>query len=523
MRREEMLSRIQEKDMMWDLIIIGGGATGLGSAIEAASRGYKILLMEQGDFGQGTSSRSTKLIHGGVRYLQQGNVSLVLESLKERGLLLKNAPHLVHNVPFVVPIYDWWESPFYGIGLKLYDVLAGKHGFGKSKILSKEKTLELLPTVETEGLRGGVIYHDGQFDDARLAVNLAQTAIRQGGTLINYMKVTDFTKRADIIRSVIARDLENEEEYELKGKAIINATGVFTDSIRRLDDPGAKAMINASQGAHIVLDKSFLPGDTAVMVPHTDDGRVIFAIPWYNRVIVGTTETPIRKIESEPRPQAEEIDFLLSQVARYLTKDPVVEDILSAFAGLRPLVSFGPNENTAAISRDHTVHISSSGLITITGGKWTTYRKMAEDTIDQAAILAQLDPTPSATESLQIHGYHKNADIFGRLEFYGSDAPSIEDLIRKNKKYKLPLTDALPNRTGEVVWAVRHEMARTAEDYLARRTRLLILDAKASLEAAPKVIDIIAKELKRKRSWKKKQLKDYKNLVKGYLVGSNIK
>ncbi len=371
MRREEMLSRIQEQDMIWDLIIIGGGATGLGTAIEAASRGYKILLMEQGDFGQGTSSRSTKLIHGGVRYLQQGNVSLVLESLKERGLLLKNAPHLVHNVPFVVPVYDWWESPFYGIGLKLYDVLAGKHGFGKSKILSKEKTLELLPTVETDGLRGGVIYHDGQFDDARLAVNLAQTAVRQGGTLINYMKVTDFTKKEDIIRSVIARDLENKKEYELKGKAIINATGVFTDSIRRLDDPGVKAMINASQGAHIVLDKSFLPGDTAVMVPHTDDGRVIFAIPWYNRVIVGTTETPAKKIELEPRPQAEEIDFLLSQIARYLTKDPAVEDIRSAFAGLRPLVSFGPNENTAAISRDHTLHISSSGLITITGGKWT--------------------------------------------------------------------------------------------------------------------------------------------------------
>lgn len=519
MKRDEMIARIEDKSRIWDLIIIGGGATGLGTAIDAASRGYTCVLLEQGDFGQGTSSRSTKLVHGGVRYLQQGNISLVLEALKERGLLLQNAPHLVKNIPFIVPVYDWWESPFYGIGLKLYDVLAGKHGFGKSKILSIDKTLEMIPTVETRGLRGGVIYHDGQFDDARLAVDLARTAVQQGATLINYMKVATFLKKGGIITGVIARDGENDREYSLKGKAVVNATGVFTDPVRRLDDPGVKPMIQPSQGAHIVLDKSFLPGDSAIMVPHTEDGRVLFAIPWHDRVIVGTTETPVKHIDLEPGPLEEEIDFLISQIACYLTKDPTRKDILSAFAGLRPLVSFGAQENTAAISRDHTLHISNSGLITITGGKWTTYRKMAEDTVDHAVVMGQLPPKPSVTGNLQIHGYHKNASIFGPLESYGSEAPALQDLFREHKKYALPLHPDLPCRAGEVIWAVRHEMARTAEDFLARRTRMLILDAKASLEAAPKVIDLMAGELKRKKSWKKEQRRRYSDLVDRYLVG----
>ncbi|MGM0453671.1 MAG: glycerol-3-phosphate dehydrogenase/oxidase, partial [Thermodesulfobacteriota bacterium] len=372
MNRNEMLSRIQHAEQPWDLIIIGGGATGLGCGIEAASRGYQTLLIEQDDFAKGTSSRSTKLIHGGVRYLQQGNVSLVLEALKERGLLRKNAPHLVRNLPFIVPSYDWWEGPFYGIGLKIYDMLAGKHGFGHSKFLSKEKTRELLPTVETEGLRGGVIYYDGQFDDARLAVNMAQTAVDQSATVVNYMKAVGLIKENGIIQGVQARDCETGREFEIRSNGVINATGAFTDNVVQMDEPDAGRMIAPSQGVHIVLDKSFLPGNNAIMVPHTSDGRVLFATPWHDKVIVGTTDTPVDDISLEPRALAEEIDFLLSHAALYLTKDPGPSDVLSIFAGLRPLVSPSDTDDTAALSRDHTIYISRTGLVTITGGKWTT-------------------------------------------------------------------------------------------------------------------------------------------------------
>ncbi len=302
MNRSDMLDRLEDKNYKWDFIIIGGGATGLGVAIESASRGYKTLLLEQSDFAKGTSGRSTKLVHGGVRYLQQGNISLVLEALKERGILKRNAPHLVHDLPFIVPNYDWWEGPFYGIGLKLYDVLAGKEGFGSSKILSKEETLKHLPTLETEGLRGGVIYYDGQFDDARLSINMAETAYEQGATLLNYMKVTSLIKDDEMINGVETIDLETNKKYSLSAKVVINATGVFTDSIRKMDDPNVNNIIVSGQGVHIVLDKSFIPGDTAIMVPHTDDGRVIFAIPWHNKVLVGTTDTEVDEFLLEPKP-----------------------------------------------------------------------------------------------------------------------------------------------------------------------------------------------------------------------------
>ncbi len=518
MNREDMITRIENSGYEWDLIIIGGGATGIGSAIDATSRGYQTLLLEQADFGQGTSSRSTKLIHGGVRYLQQGNISFVLEALKERGLLRQNAPHLVHNLPFIVPHYDWWEGPFYGIGLKLYDMLAGKHGFGQSKMLSREETIHHIPTIETNGLRGGVIYYDGQFDDARLIINMAETATEQGGTLLNYIKVISLVKSANMINGVIAKDMETGKEIHLKAKVIINATGAFTDSIRWMDDPKAEALISPSQGIHIVLDKSFLPGDSAIMVPHTDDGRVLFAIPWHNRVIVGTTDTQVKEIPLEPQPLPAEIDFLLLHTARYLTKDPKPNDVQSVFAGIRPLIGGTGQENTASLSRDHTLHISRSGLVTITGGKWTTYRKMAEDTIDQAEVLAHLDIKPCVTKTLQIHGFHQNADKFGDLAVYGSDAPAIQDLIHEKKSYNERLHPDLPICAGEVIWAVRNEMARTVEDFLSRRTRTLLLDARASMEMAPKVAELMAKELRRKRVWRKEQLKKFNELARRYLL-----
>ncbi len=518
MNREEMIRRIESESGPWDLVIVGGGATGLGVAIDGASRGYSTLLLEQSDFAKGTSSRSTKLVHGGVRYLQQGNVSLVLEALKERGLLRRNAPHLVHNLAFVVPNYDWWEGPFYGVGLKLYDLLAGKHGFGPSKNISLEKTLEYIPTIETQGLRGGVIYYDGQFDDSRLAINMAQTAAEQGATVVNYMGVDGLLKSEGFIRGVVARDNESGREYEIAARAVINATGVFADQVRRLDSADAPPMIAPSQGIHIVLDRDFLPGKGAIMVPHTQDGRVLFATPWHNRVVVGTTDTAVTETPLEPLPMAEELDFLLSHTAQYLTKDPKPEDVLSMFAGLRPLVSMGDDENTAAISRDHTIHISASGLVTITGGKWTTYRKMAEDTVDQAAVIAQLDERPCVTKDLNIHGFHRNAGQFGDLAVYGSDARAIRALARQEPAWGEALHPRLTAIAGEVVWAVRHEMARTVEDFLARRTRALLLDARASIAAAPTVAAIMALELNRDAAWRQEQIKTYQDLAAKYLM-----
>jgi len=518
MDRDHMLARIKDSSQIWDCIIIGGGATGVGCAIDAASRGYRTLLLEQRDFAQGTSSRSTKLIHGGVRYLQQGNFSLVLEALKERGLLLRNAPHLVSNLSFIVPLYKWWEGPFYGIGLKLYDVLAGKHGFGASRLLSKANTLKHLPTVETKGLRGGVIYHDGQFDDARLTINMAQTAAEQGATTLNYMQVNSLIKDGDHIRGVVAQDRETTSDYELRARVVINATGVFADAIRMMDDPQSPPIIKPSQGSHIVLDKSFLPGDSAIMVPRTADGRVLFAIPWYDRVVVGTTDTPIDDTVLEPRPLPEEIEFLLDHAARYLTKDPTPGDVLSTFAGLRPLVSFGAAENTAAISREHTVQVSHNGLVTITGGKWTTYRKMAEDTLKRAIAVAKLEERPSITKELHIHGFHENPEEFGVFAVYGADAPALQDLIQEDKAYVKPLHPRMPTLAGEVVWAVRHEMARTVEDFLSRRTRALILDARASMEMAPKVAELMGRELKKDKTWRDNQVSSYRKLAQGYLL-----
>ena len=518
MQREEMLSRIESQGGPWDLIVIGGGATGLGVAIDGASRGYNVLLLEQSDFAKGTSSRSTKLVHGGVRYLQQGNVALVLEALKERGLLRKNAPHLVHNLAFVVPNYDWWEGPFYGVGLKLYDLLAGKHGFGPSKNISLEKTLEYIPTIETKGLRGGVIYRDGQFDDARLAVNMAQTAVEQGATVANYMGVSALRKSGGFVRGVVARDHESGREHEIAARVVINATGVFADQIRRLDRADVVPMIAPSQGVHIVLARDFLPGKGAILVPHTQDGRVLFATPWHNRVIVGTTDTAVTDTPLEPLPLKTELDFLLSHAARYLTKDPTPKDVLSMFAGLRPLVSMDGIENTASISRDHTLHISGSGLVTITGGKWTTYRKMAEDTVDQAAVIAQLDERPCVTRDLNIHGFHRNALPFGDLAVYGSDARAIQALTHQNPAWGKALDPRLTAIAGEVVWAVRHEMARTVEDFLARRTRSLLLDARASITAAPAVAGIMARELGRDDAWQKAQIAAYNDLAVKYLM-----
>lgn len=490
MKREHSLKALRsEKD--WDVLIIGGGATGLGIAVDAASRGFRTALIEQSDFAKATSSRSTKLIHGGVRYLRQGNVGLVIEALKERGLLCQNAPHLVHHLPFLVPNYHWWEGPFYGIGLKVYDLLAGKLGIEKSEHLSREEVLKRLPTLEPQDLRGGTIYYDGQFDDARLAITLAQTASKQGASLLNYCSAIELIKEGALLKGVIARDEETQEIFSVRAKVVINATGVFSDHLRKLDGQSDSHIIEPSQGIHLVLDRSFLASDTAIMIPQTDDGRVLFFVPWLGSVLVGTTDTPVSKALLEPKPLQEEIDFLLKHAKRYLTKHPERNDILSVFAGLRPLVRSGSGSNTAALSRDHVILVSESGLITIAGGKWTTYRKMAQDAVDKAILVGHLASAPCVTETLALH-----REVLPQ-------EPSLHP--------QLSLTAA------DVRHAVREEMARTLEDVLARRTRALFLNARAAIEVAPQVVSLLAQELNQPSPWADRQLAQYLALARNYL------
>jgi glycerol-3-phosphate dehydrogenase len=496
MNRSEMMKRVHARQTPWDMVIVGGGATGAGVAVDAASRGYEVLLLEQSDFCKGTSSRSTKLVHGGVRYLEQGNISLVMEALKERGFLRQNAPHLVSDLAFVVPNYDWWEAPFYGVGLKLYNLLAGKYGFGSSQILSREETLERLPTINPDGLRGGVVYYDGQFDDSRLLINLIQTAAEQGATVLNYVQVTGFDKAQDgFIDTVSARDLETGADLRLAARVVVNATGAFSDSVRLLADPAVRPLIAPSQGIHLVFDRSFLLGESAIMVPHTSDGRVMFAIPWHGHTLVGTTDTPIPEATLEPVAMDKEIEFILDTASRYLAHPPTRADVLSVFTGIRPLVKSGDSSNTSALSRDHTIHIDQSGLLTIAGGKWTTYRNMAEDCVNQAATLARLPDQPCITRTLHVHGYFQHPAKFGHLGVYGSDASKIQDLMRDRPDLAEPLHPALPYVAAEVVWAVRVEMARTVEDVLARRLRALFLNAQAAVEMSPRVSALMGAEL----------------------------
>ena len=519
MNRKELLNTVREFNDFWDVLIIGGGATGLGCAVDAASRGYKTLLLDMHDFAKGTSSRSTKLVHGGVRYLQQGDVSLVIEALHERGLLIQNAPHLVSHQSFIVPSYEWWNGPFYGVGMKVYDALAGKLGIKKSQTLSKEETLEKIPTLEPEGLRGGVMYYDGQFDDSRLAINLAQTIVDEGGTPINYMKVTDLIKNgAGLIEGVKALDMVKGESFTINARVVINATGIFTDSIMKMDNVNHKQMIQCAQGIHLVLDKEFLPGDAAIMVPHTDDGRVLFAVPWHDKVIVGTTDTAIEKPTLEPIALEEEIEFILRHAKQYLTKDPTRSDVKSVFAGLRPLVKPQDSKSTSEISRSHHLEVSEAGLVTIAGGKWTTYRKMAEDTIDRAMLVAGLEQKNCVTKELRIHGWLKSVDRNHPLHMYGSDKVGLEKLLQENPEWNEQIHPNLPYLKGEVIWAVRNELAITIEDVLSRRTRALLLDAKASVEMAPIVGELLAQEFGEDEQWVLQEVKEYKALANAYIL-----
>jgi glycerol-3-phosphate dehydrogenase len=515
-----MVERLTAPDRPWDILIIGGGATGLGIAVDAATRWYRVALVEQHDFAKATSSRSTKLIHGGVRYLQQGNIGLVRDALLERGRLVRNAPHLVHRLGIVLPTYQWWEAPYYGTGLKLYDLLSGRHGLGPSHRLSREAVLDCLPTLRADNLRGGVLYYDGQFDDSRLIVNMAQTAAENGAALANYLRVTELIHEDGKTRGAVAVDEETGTQLEIRANVVINATGVFTDSIRQLDETDSSSMVQPSQGTHVVLPKEFLPGNTAFIVPKTDDGRVLFGIPWRDHVVIGTTDTAVDNPNLEPRPFKEEIEYILEYAKRYLNKDVSAGDVLSVFAGLRPLVRAGSGTKTSALSRDHVIRVSGTGLVTIAGGKWTTYRKMAEDAVDRAIAVGQLERQPCRTAELKLHGAeHFDAasappdDAIG----YGDDANAVRALAEEFPSGLERMHPELPIRPVDVVWALRNEMARSVEDILARRTRCLLLDARASKEIAPQVADIVAAERNLDDTKRDAMLADFEALANDYL------
>nr|WP_288836597.1 glycerol-3-phosphate dehydrogenase/oxidase [uncultured Flavobacterium sp.] len=516
MNREEKFNQLRE-NTEFDIVIIGGGATGLGCAVDAASRGYKTLLLEKYDFAKGTSSRSTKLVHGGVRYLAQGNIHLVREALLERGRMLRNAPHVCHKLGFVVPVYSWWDKWYYGFGLWIYEFLSAKFSLGKTRILSKAATLKHLPDLDSTNLKGGVLYYDGQFDDSRLAINLAQTAIEYGALVLNYCAVTDFIKEDNKIIGLIAKDELSNQEYSIKAKAVVNATGVFADALLQKAEGHSEVTIAPSQGIHLVLNKSYFEGFSAMLIPKTSDGRVLFVIPWHDKIVLGTTDTPVKEVALDPKPLEEEIHFIINHFNKYSKHKIDYADVNSVFVGLRPLVKVGAEKKTALLSREHSIKVLSSGLINVTGGKWTTYRSMAEQTINKAIQTSGLKFVRCKTRRLQIHGYSKEKTN-SHFAIYGSDAHLIQQMIAADVSLSEKINPDYPYTKAEVVWAVKNEMALTVEDVLARRIRLLFLDARAAIQAAPVVAEIMAFLLGKNTEWEEEQIVLFHELAEGYLV-----
>lgn len=526
--RTSLLDRLRSRER-WDIAIVGGGATGLGAAVDAVSRGYRTVLVESNDFGQGTSSRSTKLIHGGVRYLAQGNVGLVREALRERSTLMRNAPHLVGSRSFLLPTHRRLSIPYYLAGLTIYDALAGGHGLGKSRAVSAIEAKRLVPTLREARLRGGIVYRDGQFDDSRLIIALLRTFADLGGVALNYLPAIEFRKESSRISGLMARDAETGEEFRIEARAVINAAGVFADEIRTLDRSDAPAMIRPSRGIHLVLPRRVLPGETALLIPKTDDGRVLFSIPWHDRVLLGTTDTPMSgSPPREPRASHDEVAYLLDHATRFLDPAPEAGDILSSFAGLRPLIGHSSGGTTAQLSREYVVEISTSGLITITGGKWTTYRPMGSHVIDEAAKIGGLEPRRSTTGSQRLRGSpNEGQDRIGTivgdeaspdpLVAYGTDAEQLRLRMVARPDEAMLLHPRLPYYSAEVIWAVDQEWARTVEDVLSRRTRALLLDAQASIEAAPRVAALMSESLGRDESWRSDQVSRFRTLARAYL------
>ncbi|MDR1160918.1 MAG: glycerol-3-phosphate dehydrogenase/oxidase [Tannerellaceae bacterium] len=519
MNRNSIIRQLAETGGVFDFVVIGGGATGLGVALDAATRGYKTALFEQADFTKGTSSRSTKLVHGGVRYLAQGNVSLVLEALRERGILKKNAPHLVKDQRFLIPCYRWWEGPFYFCGLVVYDFMSGALRFGRSMCIGPKRAVKTIPNLREKGLTAGILYHDGQFDDSRLAINMVRTAVDAGACVLNYMQVTDLLKEEGRVAGVVVHDRETGDVYRVRSHAVINATGVFADTILQMDTPGKRPTVRPSQGVHIVLDASFLASEYAIMIPKTPDGRVLFAVPWHDKVIVGTTDTLMKEAREEPVALEEEIQFILHTAGSYLARAPQRTDVLSVFAGLRPLAApRNGGKKTKEISRSHKIIRETSGLLSIIGGKWTTYRKMAQETLDFAIRQLRLPMRHCVTASYPIHGARPRPGFSDPLYVYGSDADEIRSLIASAPGMAEKLHPRYAYTVGEVSWIVRHEMPCRLEDVLARRLRILFLDARAAVEMAPRVAAILAAERAKDEAWKEGELGAFKELASTYIL-----
>jgi glycerol-3-phosphate dehydrogenase len=537
--RETQVARLESEDRPWDIVVIGGGASGVGVAVDAAARGYRVALLEQHDFGKGTSSRSTKLIHGGLRYLKQGRIRLVHEALVERGILRQNAPHLVHPLPTIVPLYSRWETIYYGLGLKVYERLSGRWSLGPSRRLTVDQTLNEIPTLERAGLRGGALYLDGIFDDTRLLINLVQTAIEHGAVCLNYAPVRELIKQSGRVCGVVAEDTESGKMLRIAAKVVVNATGPFTDQILKLDDPSARSVVAPSQGIHLTFDREFLPCSSALIIPKTRDGRVVFAVPWHHHAIVGTTDTARDDTPLEPRPLPGEIEFLLETISPYLSRKPQRADIRSVYTGIRPLVRAADARKTSQLGRDHEVRVSADGLVSLLGGKWTTYRRMAEECVDRAAKVAGLAEQPSRTKTLAIHG-HPTLCAPSQLcaglptsresagsgaprrtddsEFaeYGSDAGAVNQSVSDTPGGTDSLDKRLPYVSGQVTYAARREMARSVEDVLARRLRALFLDAEAAIAAAPRVAEVLAAEFRRDTIWQKQQIDKFLDVAAGY-------
>lgn len=516
MNRETRLRRLAEE---FDVLVIGGGATGLGIAVDAATRGYRTALVEAADFAQATSSRATKLVHGGVRYLASGQVHLVYEALHERAVMLRNAPHLVRPQAFITPAYRWSELPYYGAGLKLYDLISGKSSMGPTRILGARETAQRVPGIARAGLKGGILYHDGQFDDARLALALARTAEDHGATVLNYVRARQLLKEDGRLSGALVQDTETGAEIEVRARVVLNATGIFVDELRESDAPGTPKLLSSSRGTHIVVPAAVLGGNDAIMVPKTPDGRVIFAIPWQGKVLIGTTDVPSSEITMEPGHTAAEVHFLLETIGPYLDRPIAERDILSVFSGLRPLVT-GPSSTTSKLSREHHIECSASGLITVAGGKWTTYRRMAEDTLAVAIKGGMLPSRPCRTATVKLHGapdtpreYGHTPDDLGR---YGTDAAEVRAIAQETPGLNARLDSALPFTLAEAAFAVRHEMARTVEDVLSRRTRALLLDVAAARRAAPAVARVMAGELGADADWERRELASFDALAESF-------
>ena len=519
MNRKVMMDKLKSDSKTYDFIIIGGGATGIGVALEASARGYSVVLLEKSDFTKSTSSKATKLLHGGVRYLAQGDIGLVREAVVERGLMLKNAPHITKSQSFIIPTHGLYDEVLYTVGLTFYDLLAGKLSLGRSRRISKAKTLERISLINPDKISAGVVYYDGQFDDSRMAINVLQSSVEMGAQVVNYCSVDGLVKDANgKLTGVKVIDEEGGTSFEIKGKQVVNATGVFADDVLQMDSPGAEKTIAPSQGVHLILDKSFLPGDDAITIPKTDDGRVLFLVPWHNKVIVGTTDTPLEQESLEPVALEEEIGFILSTASRYLTKAPKRSDVLSVFAGLRPLAATkGKGNKTKEISRSHKIYTSKSGLLTMVGGKWTTFRRMGEDLVNKAEKNNNWSHVRTKTKHLKIHGYKENVNYDNPLHFYGSDEEPLIELSKQNG-WDSSISDSMGVIKAQVIWAVRNEMALNVEDFLARRVRCQLLDAKESVKMAPVVAKIMAKELEKDEAWQTKQVADYLEVTSNYIL-----